>query len=109
MSDQLQTYEFTACIDERNSKGAAKSVSVFIHDNVQKVGRYQVRFQTSGCFDIYYSPISNGSFLGPKKLAKADAADAADPVVAAIARDLAAKGIHIPKLADPETHLEDLV
>ena len=109
MTEQAQTYSFSAQIDERDTRGTAKSVSLFIHDQVQKVGRYQVRYQASGGFDVYYCAISNGSFLGPKKLTKADAADAADPALATIVRDLAKRGISIRQLADPGSSLEDLV
>lgn len=91
------------------SRDGERSVSLFVVDQGSRVGRYQVRTNAEGRRNVYFSPMSNGSFAGPEKLAvPSSCAPYADPVVKAMAADLERRGMQAPGIFSEEAMLESI-
>ncbi|MBQ3328323.1 MAG: hypothetical protein IJG88_00015 [Eggerthellaceae bacterium] len=89
-------------VEVARQDGEAKAVDVYLFDGAKRIGRYQVRTNADGRRDVYHSDIENGSFTCRRKLPKAaKPVPCGDSAVAAIAADLADRGLSAPALDDP--------
>lgn len=78
----------------------SRSVDVYLFDGARRIGRYQVRANADGRRDVYYSEIEGKSFSKTRKVQKAPGGPVgADPISAAIEKDLAGRGMAAPALA----------
>ena len=81
---------------EASRQASDHALDLYVFDRAQRIGRYQVRVNSDGKHDIYYSDIRGGKFSKTRKVQQPSVTG--NPIAAAVSSDLANRGLYAPQL-----------